>query len=59
MANLEGHQSLLVGQQDALGTARGNIALYLVQVYKAMGGGWEHFCQGQGMPATIPVANPD
>jgi outer membrane protein TolC len=52
------NQTLLVGQQDLLGTARGNIALYLVQVYKAMGGGWEYFCQGYGMPETVPVANP-
>lgn len=49
------NQSLLVSQQDLLGTARGNIALYLVQVYKAMGGGWEHFCQGKGMPDLVIV----
>jgi outer membrane protein TolC len=49
------NQSLLVSQQDLLGTARGNIALYLVQVYKAMGGGWEYFCQGNGMPGTAFV----
>ncbi len=52
------NQSLLVTQQDLLGTARGNIALYLVQIYKAMGGGWEHFCHGEGMPATDPVTDP-
>ncbi len=49
------NQSLLVTQQDLLGTARGNIALYLVQVYKAIGGGWDYFCQGNGMPETVPV----
>ncbi len=48
-------QAQLVTQQDLLGTARGSIALYLVQVYKAIGGGWEYFCQGQGMPELVPV----
>jgi NodT family efflux transporter outer membrane factor (OMF) lipoprotein len=52
------NQSLLVSQQDLLGTAQGNIALYLVQIYKAMGGGWEYFCQGNGMPESVPVAGP-
>jgi len=52
------NQSQLVTQQDLLGTARGNIALYLVQVYKAIGGGWDYFCQGQGMPELVPVASP-
>lgn len=50
------NQSLLVTQQDQLGTARGNIALHLVQVYKAIGGGWEYFCQGEGMPELVPAA---
>jgi NodT family efflux transporter outer membrane factor (OMF) lipoprotein len=36
-------QSQLVSQQDQLASARGNIALYLVQAYKALGGGWESF----------------
>ena len=52
------NQSLLVIQQDSLGAVRGNVALYLVQLYKAMGGGWEYFCQGNGMPETVPVAAP-
>ena len=42
------NQSLLVDQQDQLAAVRGNIALYLIQVYKAMGGGWEYFCHGYG-----------
>ena len=42
-------QSQLVTQQDQLGTARGNIALHLVEVYKAIGGGWDYIRQGQGM----------
>lgn len=43
-------QSQLVGQQDQLGIARGNIAQYLIQVYRAIGGGWESFLEGHGMP---------
>ena len=43
-------QSQLVAQQDQLASTRGNIVLYLIQVYRAMGGGWEAFLQGNGMP---------
>ena len=43
-------QSTLVTQQDQLATARGNIALNLIQVYRALGGGWEYFIHGGGMP---------
>lgn len=49
-------QSQLVTQQDQLGAARGNIALYLIQVYKAIGGGWESFRCGDGLPALEPEA---
>jgi NodT family efflux transporter outer membrane factor (OMF) lipoprotein len=43
-------QAQLVIQQDQLATARGNIALNLIQVYRAMGGGWESIAEGHGMP---------
>ena len=43
-------QTQLVIQQDQLAATRGNIVLYLIQVYRAMGGGWEAFLQGNGMP---------
>jgi NodT family efflux transporter outer membrane factor (OMF) lipoprotein len=36
-------QSQLVGLQDQLANARGNIAASLVSVYRALGGGWQHF----------------
>ena len=50
-------QTQVVDQQDQLAAVRGNIALYLIQVYKALGGGWEYFCQGFGMPeAELPGA---
>jgi NodT family efflux transporter outer membrane factor (OMF) lipoprotein len=51
-------QSQLVSQQDQLAAVRGNIALYLIQVYKALGGGWEYFCHGYGMPGMEPSAGP-
>lgn len=43
-------QAALVMQQDELAQVQGNIALSLVNAYKALGGGWE--CLGQG---TISV----
>jgi outer membrane protein TolC len=39
-------QSTLVTLQDQLATSRGNIALNLIQAYRAMGGGWESFAAG-------------
>src|SRR5262249_31261031 len=38
----------LVQQQDLLAQAQGDIALGLVHTYRALGGGWEIRCQGQG-----------
>jgi outer membrane protein TolC len=52
-------QANLVTLQDQLASTRGNIALNLIQVYKAMGGGWMHFCRGNGMPqSTEPAETP-
>jgi NodT family efflux transporter outer membrane factor (OMF) lipoprotein len=34
-------QRALLQQQDALAESRGNVALYLVGLYKALGGGWQ------------------
>lgn len=48
------NQSLLVAQQDQLATVEGNIALYLIQVYRAMGGGWNYFCMGGDFTAPGP-----
>jgi len=44
-------QRLLVQQQDALAQTRGNVALNLIAVYKALGGGWQLRCT-QCEPAT-------
>lgn len=38
-------QAQLVTQQDQLAAARGNIALSLISVYRALGGGWQFFEQ--------------
>jgi NodT family efflux transporter outer membrane factor (OMF) lipoprotein len=61
--NLETAQ---VQQQDQLAVARGSIALYLINVYRALGGGWEirlqnGNCQPSPMtslpaPAAAPAA---
>jgi len=43
-------QSALVTQQDQLAQARGAIALNLIRAYTALGGGWQHFFCGRGLP---------
>jgi hypothetical protein len=48
-------QTTLVNLQDQLAVTRGNIALNLVQLYKALGGGWLCFCDSQGLPAAPRV----
>ncbi|MGD9724571.1 MAG: efflux transporter outer membrane subunit [Pirellulales bacterium] len=48
-------QGVLVSQQDQLAVARGEIALNLIRVYKALGGGWHYFFRGCGMPAVQAV----
>lgn len=57
--NLETTQ---VQQQDQLAVARGNVALYLINVYRALGGGWELRYEKNGcdhstlMPGTATAA---
>jgi NodT family efflux transporter outer membrane factor (OMF) lipoprotein len=46
-------ESLLVTQQDQLAQTQGNIAVNLIGVYRALGGGWEYFCPA---PTTCAVA---
>lgn len=46
-------QSTLVVQQDQLAQAQGDIALRLVDVYRALGGGWKYFVGGE-MPQARP-----
>ena len=48
-------QSQLVTQQDQLAVAQGNIALSLISVYRALGGGWQSCEKG---PAAETCAKP-
>lgn len=57
-------QRALVNQQDALAQARGNVALNLVALYKALGGGWQMRLQStspeeeaalEGAPEAAPA----
>ena len=48
-------QTTLVNLQDQLAVTRGNIALNLIQLYKAIGGGWLCFRDNQGLPAAPAV----
>ena len=51
-------QTQLVGQQDSLAASRGNIALSLVQVYRALGGGWRYFTAAGNVPGAGPPSGP-
>lgn len=49
-------QRALVNQQDTLAESRGNVALSLIAVYKALGGGWRvRFAAGAMAQAAAPV----
>jgi NodT family efflux transporter outer membrane factor (OMF) lipoprotein len=52
------NQAQLVNQQDQFAAVQGDVALSLIRVYRAMGGGWEYFCHGFGMPGleTLSVS---
>jgi NodT family efflux transporter outer membrane factor (OMF) lipoprotein len=41
-------ESTKLQEQDNLAVAQGNIALNLINVYRALGGGWEFRCRPQG-----------
>jgi NodT family efflux transporter outer membrane factor (OMF) lipoprotein len=49
-------EQTLVQQQDILAQARGEIALGLIQVYRALGGGWELGHQQDGCGEAAQVA---
>lgn len=46
-------QAYLVEEQDALAEAQGQVALALISVYKALGGGWQIRCE-QEAPMMAP-----
>src|SRR6516165_8333634 len=45
--------NFLVTQQDKLAQAQGDIALGFIQIYKALGGGWEI-----RLPQSVPILDP-
>jgi outer membrane protein TolC len=52
-------QQNLVLQQDTLAQAQGQIALGLITVYRALGGGWqirENGCQANALGLSVPAA---
>jgi NodT family efflux transporter outer membrane factor (OMF) lipoprotein len=48
-------QTTLVTLEDQLAVTRGNIAINLIQLYRAIGGGWPCFCDSQGLPQAPAV----
>jgi len=49
-------ETTLVQQQDTLAQAQGEIATGLIQVYRALGGGWQirlNGCESTGLPAHV------
>jgi hypothetical protein len=50
--------NFLVGQQDKLAVASGDIAIGLIQVYKALGGGWQIRCAPEAVSETSPAPAP-
>jgi hypothetical protein len=45
-------QERLVERQQTLAEAQGQIALGLIQVYRALGGGWQIRCEATAVPAV-------
>jgi NodT family efflux transporter outer membrane factor (OMF) lipoprotein len=51
-------ESQLVVQQDQLAATRGSIALALISVYRALGGGWQVFEEDAGAECASPPTAP-
>ncbi len=51
-------QRALVQQQDGLAASRGKVAVNLVAVYKALGGGWQMRCAEGQMPVLTTADSP-
>ena len=52
-------ESNLVNQEDSWAQSRGQIALGLIQVYRALGGGWQIRLQPEGGAAAAPGPMPN
>lgn len=50
--------NFLTGQQDKLAQSRGDIALGFIQIYRALGGGWEIRLPPEPAPVLPPAAVP-
>lgn len=48
-------QQTLVQQQNLLAQARGQIATGLINVYRALGGGWEYRVESEMMPGVVHI----
>jgi NodT family efflux transporter outer membrane factor (OMF) lipoprotein len=51
-------QERLVERQQVLAESQGQIALGLIQVYRALGGGWQIRCNPVTAPTPAPIAAP-
>jgi NodT family efflux transporter outer membrane factor (OMF) lipoprotein len=51
-------QQNLVSEQLSLAQAQGDISLGLIQVYRALGGGWQIRCSGDAAKAEAPAGPP-
>jgi outer membrane protein TolC len=51
-------ESTLASQQDNLAVARANIALNLIAIYRALGGGWEMRLASRGGYGVVPAGAP-
>ena len=51
-------QRSLVLQQDTFAETKGNVALSVVALYKALGGGWQMRYACDGMQAETPIYDP-
>jgi NodT family efflux transporter outer membrane factor (OMF) lipoprotein len=49
-------EQFLVQQQDLLAQAQGRAAQGLIQIYRAVGGGWEYRLTEEGAPEPVPPA---
>ena len=52
-------QGELVGDQNQLAQAQGDIVTSLIQLYKALGGGWEIRCLPVGEVEIVSSTKPD
>ncbi len=52
-------QERLVQRQQTLAESDGQIAQGLIQVYRALGGGWQIRCEGEESTATTPTVSPE